>query len=270
MKLLKIFLFFIIAPFIQAQNLKTATYIITQPNFKVDSHYGHIVVVDTRKERSNCGTVLVGGVTAHQALVKTSIDINKQIESISRSLNSGINKSKDTLLIKLTLFKFNEYQLSLSVVGEFNFYANVFAKKDGKYAKIRSIDTIQIIKNGNVKEKIFQQSSLFIHDFLKNEMTKSTHLVYDLSYEDVLNIEDIEKKSIPLFTQEILTDRIFFNYKTFNVGSLIFSRSSFISTTNLWISLWLAFEPKVFISRPISCPIKPSFFPFASSFITSR
>jgi hypothetical protein len=217
MKLPKIFLFFIITPFIQAQNLKTATYNIAQTNFKVDSHYGYITVVDARKEKSHCGTVLVvGGVKTHQALVKTSIDIDKQVERVFRSLNSQINKSNDTLLIKLNQFKFNEYQLPLSVVGEFNFYADVFAKKDGKYAKIRSIDTIQIVKNGNVKEKIFQESSLFIHNFLKNEMTKSISLVYDLSYEDVLNIEDIEKKSIPLFTQEILTHGIFLNYQTFS------------------------------------------------------
>ncbi|REH01104.1 hypothetical protein [Flavobacterium aquicola] len=216
MKLLKIFLFLIITPFIQAQNQKTATYIIAQANFKVDSHYGYITVVDARKEKSNCGTVLVGGIKAYQALVKTSVNIDKQIEGVFRSINSQINKSNDTLLIKLNQFKFNEYQLPLSVVGEFNFYADVFAKKDGKYAKIRSIDTTHIVKNGNVQEKIFQESSLFIHNFIKNEITKSIQPVYELSYEDVLNIEDIEKKRIPLFNQEKLIDGFFLNYQAFS------------------------------------------------------
>ena len=43
--------------------------------------------------------------------------------------------------------------------------------------------------------------------------------------------------------------------------SLIFSSSSFISTTSFCISTWLAFEPVVLISRPISCATKASFLP---------
>src|SRR5690554_2733577 len=53
----------------------------------------------------------------------------------------------------------------------------------------------------------------------------------------------------------------FFHYMIFRICSLIFSSSSFISTTNRWISVWFALLPMVLISRPISWQIKPSFFP---------
>src|SRR5690606_4512529 len=54
-------------------------------------------------------------------------------------------------------------------------------------------------------------------------------------------------------------------YKTLSSCSLIFSSSSFMRTTTCWMPAWLAFEPRVLISRPISWEMKPSFFPFASA-----
>jgi hypothetical protein len=53
-------------------------------------------------------------------------------------------------------------------------------------------------------------------------------------------------------------------YNTFASCSFIFSSSSFICTTIFWISASYAFDPSVFISRPISCATKPSFLPFDS------
>jgi len=43
--------------------------------------------------------------------------------------------------------------------------------------------------------------------------------------------------------------------------SFIFSNSFFISTTICCIAAWLALEPKVLISRPISCAMNPSLRP---------
>ncbi len=51
-------------------------------------------------------------------------------------------------------------------------------------------------------------------------------------------------------------------YSTFPNCSLIFSNSSFIITTDFWISASFAFDPIVLISRPISCARNPNFLPF--------
>ncbi len=60
-----------------------------------------------------------------------------------------------------------------------------------------------------------------------------------------------------------------YDYSTFqrvlSTCSLIFSKSSFISTTTRCMLASLALAPRVFISLPISWAIKLSFFPEASS-----
>ena len=55
-------------------------------------------------------------------------------------------------------------------------------------------------------------------------------------------------------------------YNTFRTCSLICSRMSFIFTTMICISLWLLLLPRVLISRPISCAIKPNFLPTPALF----
>ena len=52
-----------------------------------------------------------------------------------------------------------------------------------------------------------------------------------------------------------------FCYRMFMLCSRIFSSSSFILTTHCWMPAWLALEPVVLISRPISWMMKPSFLP---------
>ena len=55
------------------------------------------------------------------------------------------------------------------------------------------------------------------------------------------------------------------NYRMLSDCSLIFSSSSFILTTHFCISAWLALEPRVLISRPISWAMKPSLRPGSGS-----
>ena len=54
-------------------------------------------------------------------------------------------------------------------------------------------------------------------------------------------------------------------YNTLSTCSLICSNWSFIATTTFCISAWLALEPVVLISRPISWAINPSFLPCPGS-----
>src|SRR5690606_9134053 len=55
-----------------------------------------------------------------------------------------------------------------------------------------------------------------------------------------------------------------FHHSTLSICSLIFSSSSFICTTSCCMGAWLALDPMVLISRPISWAMKPSFFPLES------
>ena len=60
------------------------------------------------------------------------------------------------------------------------------------------------------------------------------------------------------------------SHKMFSDCSRIFSSSSFIRTTAFWIPAWFALDPVVFISRPISWIMNPSFLPgYGSPFMVS-
>lgn len=79
--------------------------------------------------------------------------------------------------------------------------------------------------------------------------------------------KSIAQQITPAITDIIPDSLNKFIYKTLLVCSLIFSNSSFINTTSFCISASFAFEPIVFTSLPISCPMKFNLRPPAGSFM---
>lgn len=197
---------------INAQKDKTEDFNIEKPEYKTQSNFSHLQIIDSRKDTANYGIVQKGAFNK-RALVQPKIPIAVQLDSIFNLLKANATTTpQDTLVIQLRDMKFAEITEAFKETGYFYLRANTYLKKGESYSEVSSMDIIETVNAMDVTQKNYKNASRIINDFMGKAMSSKASLDRTFTLEQIVNIDKIEKQAIPLYASEKLTDGIYMAY----------------------------------------------------------
>lgn len=192
----------------------TEDFTITLPTEKItNSFYNRITYVDSRYDRTNMGIVQLGAFNRKVKVVPTVL-ISEQLNNVINALTDSSAKN-DELIFLMKQFNFAEVTGAMSEKGYCYMRASLFAKSNEAYKRINSIDTVILIKSMDVTRALFRNGSKVITEFIAQSLVKEPESQEQYSFEDILNIDSIEKNKIALYTAASLTDGIYDSYESF-------------------------------------------------------
>jgi hypothetical protein len=200
---------------LSAQVKKTEDFNIVKPEYKKQSYYTYLKIIDSRKDTASYGIVQKGAFNK-KALVQPKIPIAMQLDTVFNMLKSNAaNTPNDTLVVQLRDLKFAERTEALKETGFFYLRAKAYAQKNGKYHEIANTDLAETVNAMDVTQKNYKNASRIINSFISDAMSTSQGSGQALTLEQVKSIEDIEKQSLPLYTAATLADGVYSGYNSF-------------------------------------------------------
>lgn len=195
-----------------AQIKKTEDFNIVKPEYKTQSNFSHLQIIDSRKDTANYGIVQKGAFNK-RALVQPRIPIAVQLDSIFNLLKANEGTiPEDTLVIQLRDMKFAEITEAFKETGYFYLRANAYLKKGQSFTEVNSTDIIETVSAMDVTQKNYKNASRIINDFMSKAMSSKASVDRTLSLEQIIQIDKIEKQAIPFYASEKLTDGIYRSY----------------------------------------------------------
>jgi hypothetical protein len=192
----------------------TEDFEISLPEKKVYSLYSEISFVDSRYDTSSMGIVQLGAFNRKAAVIPKK-HFSLQLPEVLRALNDGAAED-GKLLFQLRQFNFVEVT-RMSERGFCYLRAELYAKSNDQYQKIGLIDTIIMVKSLDVTRTLFRRASRAITDFISvNLERKPDQAAVAYTIEDVKNIDNIEKRQIPLYANSALADGLYLSYRSFS------------------------------------------------------
>lgn len=194
--------------------MDTEPYSFQLPDKKVNSSlYNKISVVDARNDTSNMGIIQTGAFNKQNLLVAKE-PLRTQFNNILNALVDSSQK-QGQLIIQLRRLRFNEVTSAVSEKGYFTFKAELYAFNNGSYKKISSIDTLSTVGAMDVTNKNLKKGSEIIAEFISSNLKKEPVETIYYSYNDILKVDSIEKKTFKLYTTDAYTDGVYLTYNAF-------------------------------------------------------
>jgi hypothetical protein len=181
-------------------------FIIPAADQKVpNSLYNNIFFLDSRP---------AGGMLRKPKRV-TSLPFIYQVRNLLKSLTDSTAKDGE-LLLQLQLFNFSEITSAQTNEGPCYLKAVLYSKKDDRYQKINSIDTVVAIqKEPNLTKETLAAGGKIITTFITNSLLLTPIDTTFYSSEDVENILNTEEQKIPLYHTVKYADGLYFSYGSF-------------------------------------------------------
>ena len=193
---------------------RTQDFTMFIPTQKVqNSLYNTIHFIDSRQDTSTMGIVQNGAFNKKVRVVPRT-PIAEQLRILLDSLKDASAKEGE-LVFQLRHFSFAEVTRPTIEIGYCYLKAELYAKKGDKYLKVNSLDSVIYVKSNEVTEKLMKSTRESIFDFIsKSLLIKPDEGVY-YSYNDVRNIDWIEKSKLKLYTTSEYTDGLYLSYESF-------------------------------------------------------
>jgi hypothetical protein len=191
----------------------TEDFNLTPPESKVNSVYSKLIVIDARLDTTNMGVIQKGAFN-RKALLIPKTPLKKQIiETFNQLIKSDAGGGE--LILNLRDFKFAEVTEAFSETGYCYLRADLFAKKeDNSYQKIDAVDTVLEVGAMDVTKKNIRNGSEKLIQFLTSNMK----VVKDgdvYSFEDIKNIEKLEKRKLPVYNTTNYKNGLYMTYDNF-------------------------------------------------------
>jgi tetratricopeptide (TPR) repeat protein len=200
-------------PNLFSQN-KTEDFVITLPEQKIpNSLYKTISFIDSRYDTTNMGIVQLG-VFNRKARVVPKTHFSEQLKNVLNALTDSTSKDGE-LLFQLRQFNFAEITGSLSEKGYCYLRADLYAKTNDQYQKTGSIDTVILVKAGDVTRAMFRNGSKTITNFIGSNLLQSPTDAVSYSYNDVMHIDSIEKRRINVYNAAGYKDGAYKDFQSF-------------------------------------------------------
>lgn len=181
-----------------------------------ESYYNSIAVIDSRYDTVNAGFGFL--LNNKRRVIVADSSLSFQLKKVFTSLVTGSNGSEE-LLLQVRKFNFtgtlNPWLGAYIQTSYFAFKADAYIKKHDTYHLLQHIDTVVLIKHVDLEKTILgDSSSRIVVSFLVNVLSKQSSISNTAyTYEELVNINQVEKKWLPLYNTEVLKDGI---YATFN------------------------------------------------------
>lgn len=179
------------------------------------SRYRSIQVIDDRPDTTSMGFVLRGAFNRKSPLVPMP-DLQTQFSNILRPFGSNTGAT-GSLLFHLRYGTISEVT-GMSESGTGSFYADLYAVEQDTFRKLATLDTTIAIRNSmmDVTDRMLIRSSDALVDFLTDHLDKvPAPNAFAIAKTDFGQLEAFEKRTIPLYVQDTLTDGVYADYKAF-------------------------------------------------------
>lgn len=177
------------------------------------SLYRNIQFLDSREDTTSFGIVRVGTLNK-EAIVKPASDLSGQLGTLLLALNPE-NAGSNDLLFQLRRLKFVEKAEGKLEFGFCFFRANIYTPVNGGYKAIAAIDTFITVESGDVTNLLFEQTEKAIVRFVSNTLTKDTLNCRHYTMDEIVKIDEVEKKNIKLYNVSEFTDGIYTSFESF-------------------------------------------------------
>ncbi len=178
------------------------------------SLYNSIELLDSRIDTTNLGVVQEGMFNSN-AKVVAKTPLANQLKNIMPALIDQSAKNGE-LLFQLRQCILAEITTATNETGYCFFKAELYAKVNNQYRKLASVDTVAVVSTTDVTNSLLRiggrSFTLLISNNLLNEGKDSK--LYSLN--DVIKIDSVEKRSIPLYNTDKYIDGFYANYKSFS------------------------------------------------------
>lgn len=193
---------------------RTENFEITLPDHKISSSlYNSIRFLDSRKDTVNMGIVQLGAFNT-KARVVCKRRLPEQFSDLVHALTDSSAKNGE-LLFQLRQMSFAEVTSAMSEKGYFHLRACLYESRENRFFKLRTIDTIVLIKAMDVTKGLFRKGSKTLSDFIANNLTAVASDTGSYSYEEVIQIDSVEKSKLALYTAAGYTDGLYKNFTSF-------------------------------------------------------
>jgi hypothetical protein len=193
---------------------RTEDFVITLPQQKVAGPlYNTLSYLDSREDSSNMGIVQLGAFNK-KARVVPQIPFAIQLQNVFSALTDS-SSNKAELLFQLRQLSFAEITGAMSEKGYCYLRAALYSKNQEHYQIVNTIDTVILIKSMDVTRALFRHGSKTITDFIAAGLLMNSSGANDYSYADIIQIDSIEKRKIPLYNAASYTDGLYTNFESF-------------------------------------------------------
>jgi hypothetical protein len=175
-----------------------------------NSSFNSIRFLDSREDTSNMGVVRIGSLNK-EAKVESNGSFASQLNNLLLNIN-GAGAQQSELLFQLRRLKFVEKAEEGKEFGYCFFRANLYAQNQTDYTVIASIDTFIVVEASDVTKPIMEAANNTIIDFLSTALKNKPASNTVLSFNEISNIDSIEKIKIKVYNVSNYTDGV---YKTF-------------------------------------------------------
>ncbi len=193
---------------------QTQDFKIAMPEQKVEnSLYNKISYLDSRYDITNMGIIQLGAFN-RKVKVVPEVAFEEQLYHILKALTDEKAKEGE-LLFQLRQFNFAEITGAMSEKGYCYLRANLYERANDSYKKIDAIDTVILVKSLDVTKKMMKKGSELITDFIASNLTKTGNDTISYSLADVQNIDNMEKRSLKLYTTATFSNGLYTTYESF-------------------------------------------------------
>ncbi|MEP6585017.1 MAG: hypothetical protein ABJA90_12160 [Ginsengibacter sp.] len=193
---------------------RTEDFEIALPEQKVqNSLYNKISFLDSRDDTTYMGIVQLGAFNK-KAKVISKIPLEAQLRKVMSSLTDSTGKNGE-LLFQLRQFNFAEITGAVNEKGYCYLKAALYSKTRDQYQSISSIDTVILIKSMDVTRALFRNGSKVISNFIETNLLHEPGSLNYYSYNDVVNMDSIEKRSIAVYNISKFSDGLYNTYTSF-------------------------------------------------------
>ncbi len=196
-----------------AQNRKQAFNIATTDLKVPGSLYNNIRFIDARADTVHMGFVQLGLLNSRADIVFKK-PFHEQLTVLIRELSDS-TAQKDTLYFQLRNFSFSELSSTFSEKGMFRFRADLYHKHYDRFFKIGEVDTVVLVKAGDVTKTLLQHAGTGIIEFVRQNLRGKSEDSVSYTMAEIENPDSVEKSKIRLYTTSHYTDGIYLSYKSF-------------------------------------------------------
>lgn len=177
------------------------------------SLYNSFKLLDSRADTS-LGFVQTGAFNRKANIViKQSLDA--ELSTVFNSLIAD-DAAKGKLALQIRQLNFAEVTGSLSETGYFAFQADMYSEEQNKYRLLGSIDTLFRLRSSiDVTNSLLKTAGDTLTGFIKHYLSKEPIGKTSLSYNDLVNIDSLEKTIIKVYKTATYTDGLYLSYESF-------------------------------------------------------
>lgn len=178
------------------------------------SAYSSLKLIDSREDTTCFGVVRLG-MLDKEAKVVPSTNFQTQLGVLLTKMN-GEGAGKNEMIFQLRRLKFVEKAEAGKEFGYCFFRANILTPFEGNFKLVSAIDTFIVVESKKeVTKQIIQNANNTIISFFKDALAKDITQSEQLSFNDIMKIDSIEKSKIKVYTTDHYVNGVYRSFESF-------------------------------------------------------